>query len=102
MLGLSLVAKWLRTKWLGSKSQRGLVGADDRFSPPQAAVAPSGWLLHIERLEDRTLPSVSVSVTGSDVKFVDPNVADTVYLQTTGGIVSWSSDPQGASGTFNP
>ncbi|HEV3078683.1 MAG TPA: hypothetical protein VGY66_02850, partial [Gemmataceae bacterium] len=56
----------------------------------------------LERLEERTMLAVSVTVTGSNVKFFSPDISDTVYLQASNGTAFWSSDAQGTVGTFQP
>src|SRR5262245_55491709 len=66
MLPLSSAAKWLRTKWLGSKSLRGLWGRIIDSPSPKRWSSPSERLLSIERLEDRTMLSVVPTVTGLD------------------------------------
>src|SRR5215471_7941553 len=99
MSRMSPLARWLRTKWLGSKWLRSLWGRI--FDSPRRKwrSRPPGRLLCLEPLEDRTMLSVSVTVTGSDVKFTDALVTDDLYLQTTPGpnaaynLVQWTTDP---------
>src|SRR5262245_8073519 len=96
MLPISPSAEWLRTKWLGSKWLRSLWGRMID-SPCPKRRRPSGRRrLYLEPLEDRTMLSVSVSVTGSDATFVSTDSSDKVYLQTipngASNKVQWSSD----------
>src|SRR5262245_28737605 len=96
MLPVSSAAKWLRTKWLGSKSPRGMWGRIINSPSPKRWSSRPERLLSIERLEDRTMLSVSLTVTGSDVKFYSPLVTDDLFVQTlaNGGSpkVQWTTD----------
>jgi len=62
----------------------------------RAKVQPIGtrrsWCQWLEQLEDRTLLSVTATVSGSDVKFYSPLITDNVYLRTASSQVEWSSD----------
>src|SRR5262245_2423307 len=96
MLPLS-PARWLRTRWLGSEWLRGLWGRTIDAPTPTRRSRPSCRPLDIERLEDRTMLSVThnVSVTGTNVEFsVPPNQGDTndIYLRSSGDQVQWSED----------
>src|SRR3954465_5998828 len=95
MLPLSPVARWLRTKWLGSKSLRGLWGRLNNSPYPEGWTRATAQHLYLERLEDRTMLTAVPPVTGSDVKFLSAHSSDKVYLPTSPSSpnkVQWSSD----------
>ena len=72
--------------------KRGWRGAKKRGSPLCRRLC-------LETLEDRTLPSASATVSGLNVAFFSANIADAVYLQTSGNEVQWSSS--GVAGSFS-
>jgi hypothetical protein len=87
MFALSRTCRWLKTKWIRDWCAR-VFGVRWQKKPK---VRSRYILPYMEALEDRTLLSVTYSVSGDEISFSGSD-SDNIYLEATAGSLSYSTD----------